>query len=537
MSKRKRAPRRTASRKAGPANPFAGAPGLSEEEILRLMSEALQQGMDAGLFDSKSAVAQFAEFLESCGNDEGADEEPDARTVDLIGELDQLRIACNGGDRAAREDMQAILELLNTALDDGGLRPIDLIMTGKIFHDAGWTVPDRLKEAVGQSLQHGIGDDSSTVVGDLPSLLLEILQNLESSPFDIHEFVSSLLAAFPAEAYDNLLSALAALCRPEVSLALAGFVAHSDAKVARAAVDVLRALAGRAPVESLLVERLVQMRPWLPQARQVQLDSAIKALRPHAAPPQVRILAELVECYASVCDGSGTNSASISQRTGNHYRLASVMMKPSGISEVMVIPELSKTEIGHLLREMRSAVPTSKTDTAGVSRLLRLALAGNAATGSLPPFRLIEVVESLGLPPLHADHASASEIIEELLAGLPKEQTNASAVAKAHADLLNEEFVGQWFEAGEALEDLLRPIGSFPQRVTAVMTTYLPPRRQYWARQCAVSALAMRADTGNSRWKRLGLVGRDIASDLPLERIPLMRSIAATSVHAFDSQM
>lgn len=97
------------------------------------------------------------------------------------------------------------------------------------------------------------------------------------------------------------------------------------------------------------------------------------------------------------------------------------MMKPSGISEVMVIPELSKTEIGHLLREMRSAVPTSKTDTAGVSRLLRLALAGNAATGSLPPFRLIEVVESLGLPPLHADHASASEIIEELLAGLPKE--------------------------------------------------------------------------------------------------------------------
>lgn len=537
MSKRKRAPRRTASRKAEPANPLAGAPGLSEEDILMLMSEALEQGMGAGLFGGKSAVAQFAEFLESCGNDESTDEEPYARIVALIGELDQLRIAGNGGDRAAREDMQAILDLLNTALDDGSLRPIDLIMTGKIFHDAGWTVPDRLKEAVAQALQLGIGDDSSAVGDDLPSLLSEILQNLESSPFDIHEFMSSLLAAFPAEAYDNLLSALAALCRPEVNQAVAGFVAHSDANVARAAIDALCALAGRAPVESLLVERLVQMRPWLPQARQVQLDTAIKALRPHASPPQVRALAELVECYASVCDGSGTNSASISQRAGKHYRFASVMMKPSGISEVVVIPELSKTEIGRLIREMRSAIPTSKTDAAGISRLLRLALADNAATASLPPFRLIEVVESLGLPLLHADHASASELIEELLAGLPQEQTDASAVAKAHADLLNEEFVEQWFEAGEALEDLLRPIGSFAQRVTAVMTTYLPPRRQFWARQCAVSALAMRADAGNSRWKRLALVGRDIASDLPLERIPLMRSIAAASVHAFDLQM
>jgi hypothetical protein len=71
--------------------------------------------------------------------------------------------------------------------------------------------------------------------------------------------------------------------------------------------------------------------------------------------------------------------------------------------------------------------------------------------------------------------------------------------------------------------------------MAAVMTTYLPLRRKFWARQCAISSLAMCAEAG--RWKRLALVGRDIAADLPLENIPLMKQIAASSVHAFELQM
>jgi hypothetical protein len=494
-----------------------------------LMAEALRGG--AGLFDN-DAVAQFAEYLEGCGNDDDAGEERNARVADLIGELENLRIDCNGGDREAGEEMQAVYNLLDSALDDGPLRPVDLIMTGKIFADAGWSVPNRLKEAVAQALQSGTNDGLPMAPGDLSALLPEFREN---NPFDIYEFVCSLLAAFPSEAYGHFLSALAALHRPEVNYALAGFVVHPDAVVGRAATDVLCTLDGHAPVESLLIERLVQIRPWLSEHRQIHLDAAIKALRPHALSPRERTLPEIDRCYVSVRDGSGASSVSVSLRTGASYRLASVMMKPSGVSDVVVIPELSKSKMERLLRQVKSSVPTSKTDAAGVVRMIRLALADNSVCASLPPFRLIEVVEALGLPPLHADHASASEIIEELLAGLPQEQTNASVAAKAHADLLDEDFVEHWFEAGEALEDLLRPLKGSRKRMAAVMTTYLPQRRQFWARQCAISSLAMRAEAG--RCKRLALVGRDIAADLPLENIPLMKQIAASSVHAFELQM
>ena len=93
--------------------------------------------------------------------------------------------------------------------------------------------------------------------------------------------------------------------------------------------------------------------------------------------------------------------------------------------------------------------------------------------------------------------------------------------------------------AGEALADLLYPVKGSKQRVAKLMTAYLPERRLFWARQCAISALALRGDekTRHSPWKQLALVGRDIASDLPLDQIPLMKQVAEISVRAFERRL
>jgi len=93
--------------------------------------------------------------------------------------------------------------------------------------------------------------------------------------------------------------------------------------------------------------------------------------------------------------------------------------------------------------------------------------------------------------------------------------------------------------AGEAVEDLLYPVKSSKQRVAKLIKAYLPERRVFWARLCAISALALRGD-GKSRhapWKQLALVGRDIASDLPLDQIPLMKQVAENSVRAFERHL
>ena len=205
----------------------------------------------------------------------------------------------------------------------------------------------------------------------------------------------------------------------------------------------------------------------------------------------------------------------------------------------MVLPELSKSAMDDIVREMKSSIPVMETDLAEMTRMLGLAIADNFTAGNPPPFKLVEVVESLGVGPVHPDHASPMEIIAGLLADLPPEQTDATAVAKAHADILDSEFAYQWFEAGESLEDLLYPVKGSKQRVAKLLKTYLPERRAFWARQCAISALVMHNDkkTRHSPWKQLALVGRDIASDLPLDQIPLMKQIAELSVRAFESRL
>src|SRR2546430_8206137 len=104
---------------------------------------------------------------------------------------------------------------------------------------------------------------------------------------------------------------------------------------------------------------------------------------------------------------------------------------------------------------------------------------------------------------------------------------------------MESEFSDQWFEAGEELENLLYPVKGFKQRVAKLSKAYLPERRIFWARLCAISALALRGNekTRHSPWKQLALVGRDIGLDLPLDQIPLMKQIAETSVRAFESSL
>jgi hypothetical protein len=515
----------------GPRGPAAAEMG--EAELMKLLTQALQSE-DA--FENADVVGLFSDYLDACEPGAMSDEERDDLASELTGALGDLRVASNGGDRDARDDMLAINELLDAALGDGVLSPVDMILTGKILFDAGWTVPERLKAAVATTLPKGPDGLPPAQMPDVQTLLLDFFDEGEKDSFAIHGLAKSLMAAFPSDVCGLLLSGFASVGKPELNLAVAGFVLDADPEVARGAIAALRGVAVREPVDSLLVERLVQMRPWLPEALRGELDGAIKALRAKASPPQAQRRPELVSGHVSVCDGSGTNSLYVTQRIGAHHRMCCIMIRASGISDVLILPDLPKAQLQAMQHEMMSALPTRKTDAAGLARMLALGLAGNADAASPPPYQLVEIVESLGLPPLHVDHSSPADLIEELLAGLAPEATDAAATAVAHDALPEVGFVADWFEAGEALENLLRPLKGFKKRTAAVETKYLPARRQFWARQCALSALALRGESDQTVWRQLALVGRDIASDLPLDRIALMSRIAATSVYAFEEQ-
>jgi hypothetical protein len=532
-SQRKRQPKT-------PADMFLDALENLDEETVTMLQQMMQNGIGLGpdMFGSDDPVDLFAEYIDLCTRIDGDDDKNEILS-DLVGELEDLRLASNGGSGEAREKIQAIFDLLDDAIERHALHGVDLMLIAKVFAEAGWDVPDNLKQAVAEAFQDPAPDMKGDVENNLVSTLLEAMDLIGQNPFDVYENLNSLVAGFPSEACVKLLSELIFAGKTVIDQAVAGFVLHPDPVIAESICEALAASAARTPVASEMIERLVRIRAWLPPARQTYLDATIRAMRLNAQPPAKTQMPRVIKYYISVCDGSGTRSLFFTQKAGVRYQFASVMMKPDGVADALLLRDLPKSEMDEMVRQMKSAMLVTETDLAGVAGMLGLAIADNCVSGKLPPFKLAEVTESLDLGLLHPDHASPLEIITGLLADQPSEQINSATAARAHADMLGNEFEHQWFEAGEVLEDLLYPIKGSKQRAVKLMKDYLPDRRLFWARQCALSALATRGDrkTRHPLWKQLALVGRDIASDMPLDQIPLMKQIAQVSVQAFESRL
>jgi hypothetical protein len=285
----------------------------ADENLVAMLQQAAQKEMDFGseMFGSEDPLELFAEYLESCtrGNIDG--DEKTELLVDLIVALSDLRIDANGGDREAREQVQAIYDQLDNAIENHSLHPVAMMMTGKIFSDAGLAVPESLRQAMAEALQNAPLEtapaDTQTVArNDVFSSLLEVVEQAGQSPFDVYEYLNSLLASFLPEASARLLSELIASKIPVIDQAVAGFLLHPDAVLAQSVTEALAAAAARIPVESSFIERLVRMRPWLPQARQIHLDATIRAMRLNASPPLKTELPKVIKCFVSACDGSGT---------------------------------------------------------------------------------------------------------------------------------------------------------------------------------------------------------------------------------------
>lgn len=407
------------------------------------------------------------------------------------------------------------------------------MLIAKVLSDSGWNVPERLKAELVEAL------DASPEMGgfDIAGTLEEIADAVNGDAFAAYDAMNSVLAAFPSEAAAKMVATLGQSSAPVLIHTLAGFVMHRDGRLAAAAIEELKRSAQQS-VDSALVERLVRMRPWLPIERQSPLDEAIRSLRAHARAPVELERPRSAKCFVMACDGSGAGGALASMKASDGWRFVAAMTKPVGVEEVLSIEGAPKSQVDVTLRGMRESVMAAQTDVAGLARYLQLSLGENVAAKNPPPFKLIAFVESLGLGPLAPRVLSPGDLIAEIIDDLPEGLKDAGAVAKAHEATVGGALEQPWFEAGEPVERLLGPIRTAKARVKALLTAYLPQRREFWTRTCALTAFALELDrkTYGLMGVNLALVGRDIADGIALDKIPLMRQVAEATVEAYQSR-
>ena len=470
--------------------------------------------------------------LESPGDSDISEDEE--LIDDVVAELVQLGADRTGGDPEARELAAAVDEKLDNSLAGDRFDAASLVLLAKILSDSKWTVPDRLKTRLVEALDAAPPAEPSEF--DLKSALHQIAEAAGDDAFAAHEALSSVLAAFPSDAAARMLGVLAFGREPVLLQTLAGFVMHPDPALASSAVASLKNAASGRKVESSLVERLVRIRPWLTPDRQTPLDEAIRALRGQALPPRETARPTPLKAYVMACDGMGSAGTLATVKGPGGWGFVAAMTRPDGVAEVMGLDSARKGEIDATVRGMRDSVATAETDAAGIGRFLQLSLGENAASRNPPPFRLIGLVESLGLGPLAPRVLTPGELIEELLEGAPP--LSAAAMQKAHLDAAMAKSATGWFEADEPVERLLRPLRGSNARVRALLGGYLRERRAFWSRICAMSAFALSLGGKQERTQALNLafVGREILSGTALESIPLMRQIAETTVLAFEDR-
>ena len=518
MKKLATKPRKPARRKRSATGTGVSFRDVDMTALRRLLAEELRP--DDDLAD------MFADLLSA--DPDHPDDIPDAEMLSELNEaLNRARLDAAGGDMEARKTLKTIRAMIDEAAARDAIHPAMLMMLGRLFASARIEIGECARAALGRAL----GPLKGSTADAYAALLQPALLQSGSDPFDLYEEVEALISIFPIAYRSAFVERMAVDSHALIRRSAVGFLLHRDEAPAEA---VIRGL-GAAP-SGLDDERrrwIEAIRPWLAPPRRSALDAGLPGARREAQRPGAKI----VKTIASVCDGSGVSFLLATVKRGSRFLLASVMIKPTGVNDCMSYEDLSSNEATMLERALRSSVQSSEISFAAWEKLLRLALGRNLSCDEPPPFALVGVVEALGLDSIAPDFATPAEIITSALADVA-DRDRAETIRAAHEFAAKTELTDNWFEAGEEVEAVMSAARSASAGAGALIESYLPSRREFWVAQCARSALALKdgARPRDQTWKHLALVGRDLADDMPLNRIPLIHRIAEMSARAYSLQ-
>ena len=465
-------------------------------------------------------------------------------TFILEGALGTLRLQSSGGDIEADRAIAEVRDRLDDAVRKGGIAPEVLMLMARAFARAELDPGRTLQQAMMTAMEAQSPSVASALTpAEISDHFAELAAALDNDPFEIYAELAITAAAFPPDHHATMAGALAISDSEAVREAALGFAFSADPAVSSAALAAVSEQVRAPSVSSKAIDRLVRMRPWLSETRRPNVDTTIRALRPKAAPPLPVERWEIRGVLASLCDGAGAQSLFVLAKRGRRFALASLLVKSEiGVADAWVRDGMTKAEADALITEIVSGAEAVEVSISLLEQRLADALVINVARDVPPSFGLLQVVERLGLGPLHPASISPLVLVEALIADLPSARTDPVAAQAAHRASVSwkEEFetLASWFEAGEAVQKLLQPLRTRKRRIEAVSAQLLPTRRKFWAERCAWMAATLKegAAEGDDTWCDFALVARDLVGQRPLAEIPLAARIAAATVEAFEQR-
>ncbi len=165
------------------------------------------------------------------------------------------------------------------------------------------------------------------------------------------------------------------------------------------------------------------------------------------------------------------------------------------------------------------------------------ALAVNLGSGVMPPFAMLDVMETAGLHGIQPEALYADAVLNllEAEAGPALSQPKVIADVLASSRGLPDElgFLDSWFEADTEVERLLGGGKlSRAKRAVLVRDKLLPGRAAKWVDRLAWTALTLRHSEEDEPWAAFYVSARELGAGRPIAEIPLMTHVATLTAEA-----
>lgn len=451
----------------------------------------------------------------------------DAASHLLVGVLDEARMSLENGRAEGAEILAAARETLEVLDGRDALGLSARLRISQIYARAGCEPP----RAAQLRLDAPMAPGASRAV-DPGALVDGVLEEARAaSDGDAHQAQQALEEMFAAVPEDMRAFLVAQVCaRPDsFSQDLGVLFSLSPREETRIAAAIGLAAAARGDGLTPRVAALLPtVRHWVASTgARALLDQAISVgLRGGAFNPGSRPKWTIGVAYATLPDGSGSQSVAVTLRNAKSHAVALVLIKRErGVKDAFVVPTSGDDESRALLEVMTASVGALQVDPGYARDAIARAL-GEV----LPPAPgLAHVVEALGLPGPLPSRPDARTVLHEI--GAERALAAASARVRASLERQHEDWpvlfpvVETWFLDDDQAARAMMKGGVDP------LLQLLETRREWWARQFAICAATLQKahGAGAEAWLSFAKHACDLVAGVPCAEIAPMRAIASAS--------
>ena len=319
-----------------------------------------------------------------------------------------------------------------------------------------------------------------------------------------------------------------------------GWLLDASPSVRDLAASGIEHAAAMGGVSGVMLRRLITLRNWLPEPDRVSLDRAIQVCRRKGVEISPSPQSQVRDVLASGIDGAGSQSIFMLAREGRRNAIGCVLLKHGiGVRDAWARHGLTRTELDDFMGELQE-IDVFPTSLDYVRIATAHALAVNLASGVMPPFALLDVMETAGLQGVQPEELSADGVLGLLEVDadprLSRPEVIAELLASSRGLPDGLSFLDSWLEADAEVEQLLGGKKlSRAKRITLVRDELLPPRVPAWVERLAWTALTLQQGEDDEPWEAFFVSAKELKAGRPVGEIPLMTHVAALTVDAFTA--